>query len=55
MKRPSIAKRRDRRTGLSPYVRHRKREYLYSPALRNWQSQFRTREAMKRTEEGAHG
>lgn len=36
MKRPKPAKRRDRSTGQSPYVRHRKREYLYSQRYREW-------------------
>lgn len=44
MKRPSIPKRRNRRTGLSPYQRHGKREFLYSGELRNWEAQFKSKE-----------
>lgn len=37
MKRPSKPKRRQRRTGMSPYQRHGKIEYQYSTAHRTWQ------------------
>ena len=36
MKRAPQGKRRDRRTGQSPYARHGKRETTYSPAYYAW-------------------
>lgn len=45
MKRPTIAKRRDRSAGQSPYARHSKVEYRYSPAYQVWAEQFRPRKA----------
>lgn len=44
MKRNNPAKRKDRRTGMSPYARHGKREYLYSGAYQEWRAQFVKRE-----------
>jgi len=38
MKNAPLGKRRDRRTSLSPYARHGKREYLYSAGYRAWKA-----------------
>ena len=43
MKRPSLLKRRARRTGQSPYRRYLKREFLYSNDYQNWAVAFRPR------------
>jgi hypothetical protein len=40
MKRKHSPKRRDRRTGMSPYRRHAKREFLYSQGLRSWEASY---------------
>jgi hypothetical protein len=36
MKRQHAPKRRDRKSGESPYARHRKREYSYSSQYHEW-------------------
>jgi hypothetical protein len=35
-------RRRDRKSGQSPYAKHGKREYDYSNAYKAWKHQFRT-------------
>lgn len=37
-KRIKVAKRRDRKTGLSPYAKYQKAPYEYSAAYRAWKS-----------------
>jgi hypothetical protein len=49
MKRAYPKKRRNRKTGLSPYVRHAKREFAYSAAYMSWKSGF----VARRTSRGA--
>ena len=41
MKRASIAKRRDRAVGMSPYARYNKREVVYSPGYQAWAESYR--------------
>lgn len=38
MKRNKPAKRRDRKTGESPYAKHKKTPYRYSTAYHEWRS-----------------
>jgi hypothetical protein len=51
MKRDKPAKRRDRRTGLSPYQRHGKREYRYSASYYAWKARF-VRKAARENADG---
>lgn len=52
MKRIKPAKRRDRKTGLSPYARHNKWPYEYSAAYKAWRAQFKRRDKkQQKTEE----
>lgn len=43
MKNPPLGKRRQRRTGMSPWARHNKREYVYSSAYQQWAIEYRPR------------
>ena len=45
MKRNKPAKRRDRRTGESPYARHHKREFLYSSGYYDWRRKHTAKKA----------
>ena len=40
MKRPKPAKRRDRKTGESPYMKYGKAPYRYSAEYRSWKSHY---------------
>lgn len=54
MKRKHAPRRRDRKTGESPYAKHGKREYAYSANYREWHNAHRMGGAKQRHGEQAH-